>query len=242
MPTFPFDIANRSGEFDCMLREMLLEIGSRVDFSNFSPRPFMEPHFHGDLAGRCKMAGIELLKDYCVGVTINELGQARADKKEVLRLKKGEIILDVEDIGGGTAHIIRFLAVCPRTSAITKMRTFSSMVSLLHFTMPVIFGKAATGNDNSISMPDGDWRFCDCKGSPWGFSISRLQGFWLCAGAVSTRLIGDHDPMLFLYREDEAQTFLRRFRQKLPAGPSPYALASRWGIFGKETLGRLKNG
>jgi len=242
MPAFPFDIANRASEFDRMLRDMLLEIGSRVDFTDFSPRPFMEPHFHGDLAGRCKKAGIELLQDYCDGVTIDEFGRARADRKQVLRLKKGEIILDIEDIGEGTAHIIRFLAVCPRTSAITKMRIFSKMVSLIHFTLPVIFGKAATSdNDNAVRLQNGEWRYIS-EQSPWGFSISRLERFWLSAGAVTTRLIGDHDPMLFLYREDEAEKFLQRFRQKNPAGASPYALASRWGIFGKETLARLKEG
>ncbi|MEI6492600.1 MAG: hypothetical protein WCO94_08635 [Verrucomicrobiota bacterium] len=241
MPAFPFDIANRSGEFDSTLREFLIAIGSRVDLTNFSPRPLTEAHFHGDLAGRCRKAGIELSHEYCDGVKIDRWGRARADRYHVLRLKKNEIVLDVEDNGDGTAHIIRFLAVCPQTSAITKMRTFSKMVSLLHQTMPVIHGRAATGDDNAVRLQNGEWRFLQ-ETSPWGFSISRLEHFWFAAGAVTARLIGNCDPLLFLYREDEAIAFHQRFRQKTPAGasPSPYALASRWGIFGKEALSRLK--
>lgn len=236
----PSDFMNRCHEFDRTLRGFLQEIGSRVDLADFSPQRLRDPKIHCNLAGACQKAGILAEHGYCDAVAI-EAGRARVRKDHIIRFRKGEMLMDVTG-DGDSFHIIRFLAVSPTISTVVKLRTISEMLRLLHRTTSVVTAKAATVDDNSVKMgSDGEWRFRE-ENSPWGFKVSRLEEFWLRVGAVTDRFLGDEKHGLLFFRENEAVEFLKRFRQKLPAGPSPYALASRWGIFGKETLARLKEG
>jgi len=238
MPVIPSDFIRRCNEFDSSLRKYLWGVGSRVDLTGFSPQPLTDPKIHCDLAGACAEAGIIAEEAYCDAVVTDESGRARASKNHILRLKKGEMFLDVTD-AEDSAHVIRFEAVCPKTSAVTKMRTFSRMLALLHRTMPSVTGTPATMNDNSVRMDHAEWRF-DKENSPWGFEISRLERFWLRAGAVTNRLFGNGNKRLALLREDRAIEFLETYRQTHPDGASPFALASRHGIYTKEILLRLR--
>ena len=228
----------RCEEFDHELRKVLLDIGPRVDLSTFRPEPLTDPTIHDGLAGACLAFGITVLHGYCEGVSIDGFGKARAEKKHVLRVKKGEILMDVMAIGPAAFHVVRYLANS-KTSAILKMKMFSTMISLLFRTCTEISGSAASVNDASVFMEQGEWRFKEQE-SVWGFPISRLERFWLRCGAVSTRFIEDEKPRLILLKDCEAVEFLKRFRQEKTDGPSPFFYASRHGIYSPETLQKLK--
>ena len=172
-------------------------------------------------------------------VVIDDFGRARAHKDHIIRFQKDEMLMDVMD-ASDSFHVIRFLAVCPKTSAIKKMKVFSQMVALLHRTAPIVSGTPATENDNSVKMDQsGEWRFDEEK-SVWGFNISRLQQFWHRVGGITTHLLDDgKNQMLFLI-EHQAIQFMDKFRQDYPSSPSPFYYASRHGIYSPETLLKLK--
>lgn len=238
IPSPPCAYIKRCEEFIYELREFLLGVGPRIDLTTFYPQPLTDPNIHDDLAGACRAMGISADHGYCDGVSIDAFGKARAENRHVLRLKKGEILMDVMASGPATFHVVRYLANS-KASAILKMKTFSTMISLLFRTSKEISGSAASVNDNSVFMEQGDWRFKEQK-SVWGFPISRLERFWLRAGAVTNRFIAEEKPRLLLFGEGAAMDFLKQFRQEQPDGPSPFFYASRHGIYSSETLQNLQ--
>ncbi|MEI6702440.1 MAG: hypothetical protein WCL71_02745 [Deltaproteobacteria bacterium] len=208
--------------------------------TDFRPQPLTDRTIHCDLAGACAEAGIIAEHGYCDAVVINDSGRARVRKDHILRFRSGEMLMDIMDGDGDSFHCIRFLAVCPKTSAIKKMKVFSQMVSVLHRTGPKVSGTPATENDNSVKMAQGgSWRFIEQK-SPWGFNISRLEQFWLRVGGITTRLFDDSKNRMVFLREDEAIKFMEKFRRDFPDVPSPFYYASRHGIYSTGTLLKLK--
>lgn len=238
-PTDGFAYMLRAELFDSRLRGFLHAIGGRLDMSGFTPRPLEDPAFHQDLAGACKQAGFDLQHDFCDSVRIDASGRARADSGHIVRLRAGDMFMDAE-ASEDSFHVVRFIADNSKQAAFGKLRTFAAMVRLLHRTAPVLTAKAASVNDRSVFMAKGgEWRF-KTEESVWGFSISRLERFWLRAGAVPERILGGDSRVLALFREDRALEFAKEFRREKPDSASPFFYASRQGIYKAETLALLR--
>lgn len=80
------------------------------------------------------------------------------------------------------------------------------------------------------------------EASIWGFPVSRLERFWLRAGAVPLRVLRqDGDPsVIALLREDEALRERERFKKESPTAPSPWFYLSKKGIYDSEISDDLR--
>ena len=241
LPSF-HDYQSRCEEFDQQLRRWLHDdVGPRLDPQTLSPVPVTDSSLHEDLVGACKNSRIELQRGFADAVDISPYGRASASRKAVLRLSKGEIFMDV--VGGQNSfHVARFVATDKKISPFRKFAVFVEMIQLLHRTAPIVTGKVATKDDPTIHLDSGDWRFKK-EQSVWNFPVSRLERFWLRAGAVPLRVLRqDGDPsVIALLREDEAVKEIEKFSATNPAAPSPWFYASNHGIYSKNTLKTLNS-
>jgi hypothetical protein len=224
-------------EFEESLRKVLIEIGSRIDLTSFTPAPLIDPNAHDNLAGRGKASGVSVGFGCCDSVLIDGWGTARATQSQIIRLTAGNVSMDLQDTGENTFHILRFLgSKCPQGTMV-RLARFKKMLNLLFSTVPLVTGKAGSLNDQSIFMEDGGkWRFQPEK-SVWGFEITRLEKLWLTMGAIPARLVHDRkNPLLYLLREDAALELARFRRESQPEESSPWAYLSNHGIYSKEAV------
>lgn len=224
-------------EFEESLRKVLIDIGSRIDLTSFTPTPLIDPKTHDNLGDRAEASGISVVFGCCDSVLIDGWGTARATKSKTIRLIAGNISMDLQDTGEKRFHILRFIASeCPQGTMV-RLAAFRKMLNLLFYTVPLVTGKGGSVNDQSIFMADGGkWRFKHEK-SVWGFEITRLEKLWLTMGAIPARLIHDpKNPLLYLLREDEALELARFRRESEPEQSSPWAYLSNHGIYSKETV------
>jgi hypothetical protein len=240
LPSF-HDYQIRCEEFDQQLRRWLHDdVGPRLDPQTLSPVPVTDSSLHEDLVGACKNSRIELQRGFADAVDISPYGRASASRKAVLRLSKGEIFMDV--VGGQNSfHVARFVAADRKISPLRKFAVFVEMIKLLHRTARIVTGKVATKDDPTIHLDGANWRF-EKEPSIWGFDVSRLERFWLRAGAVPMRVLRkDGDPkVIALLREDEVLNEIEKARKANPTAPSPWHYASVKGIYGREILGILR--
>ncbi len=238
LPTHPFHYEHRCIEFCDKLGELLDSVGSRVNLHNFDPKPLLDESIHDGLASAARKVGITIEHGYCDSVSI-KLGRAIPIQSHVLRLSKGSTFMDVQD-GGDTFHVIRAIAMCKDISTVRKFERFTQMIRLLLRTTTLVSGKPACSNDGCMAMADGGWRFVNQK-SVWGFEVSRLTRFWLAMGGIPSILIGDERPLVVFYRIDRALKFAEDYKRVNPDKPSPFHYASRFGIYSKEELLKLKS-
>jgi len=239
IPATGFCYKARCNDFINSLRELLRGLKSRIDLTNLSLKPLTDPSIHENLAGACKQAGISAEHGFCEIVKISESGRARAGKSHILRLTKGEVLIEFSD-NGDSFHLFRVLAMSRKESAVLKLKTFSEMLNILFRTVKKVTARSASYDDLTVKMGAcGDWRF-EIEQSIWGFEFSRLNRFWLRAGAIPERLLNPKSDVLVFLRKDYALEFLEKFREGCPDSPSPWFYASRFGIYSPDLLIRLR--
>lgn len=235
----PLGFESRCLEFESFLREVLSDLGNRVNLYGFTPVPLEDPTIHENLSKASKAAGLYPEHGYCDAVYMDSFGRATAHRAHIVRLSDGEIFADFQE-SEGSFHVIRFIALCPQMPSIQKMRVFVRMVKLLLRTAARVSGKPATSNDGCIWMDSsGDWRFLK-EPSLYG-DITRLERFWLRSGGISERLVIPDSPYVLFFRDADALEVAREWRIQKPNDPSPYALASRFSHFAPATLEKLRS-
>ena len=234
----PLYLESRCLEFESLLRDVLFDLGNRVDLNGFMPVPLEDPSIHDNLSKASKGAGFYPQHGYCDAVYIDSFGRATAGRAHIVRLSDGETFADFQE-ADGCFHVIRFIALCPQMPATQKMRVFVRMVKILLRTAIRVSGKPATSNDGCIRMDSsGDWRFLK-ESSPHG-EITRLERFWLRSGAMPERYFVSNSPLLVFFRDADALELAREWRSQRPNAPSPYALVSRFSHFHPATLEKLR--
>jgi hypothetical protein len=234
----PLYFESRCLEFESFLRQVLSDLGNRLDLSSFTPVPLEDPTVHENLSKASKAAGFYPEHGYCDSVYIDSFGRANAHRAHIVRLSHGDIFADFQE-SEGSFHVIRFIALCRQMPSIQKMRVFVRMVKLLLRTAARVSGKPATSNDGCIWMDSsGDWRFLK-EPSLYG-DITRLERFWLRSGGISERLVIPNSPYVLFFRDADALEVAREWRIQKPNDPSPYALASRFSHFDPATLEELR--
>jgi len=236
----PFYQHSRCIEFTELLRGCLAKVGSRADLNGFHSKPLGDSPLIEQMAAAAKQKGIDLEYGVCPAVRI-EAGYARVTEAHILKMRCADIFL-VSEFSHRHAHIIQARAVSNDTSGVTKICKFSLMICLLFMLgIPFISGKAAVSNTGCALMDKGEWRFEE-QSTPFGFAVTKLERFWLAAGAIPARLAEEGNPYLYFLSEDRAFSFIAEYRKTHPElTSSPYCFASRYCIYDKETLFRLKN-
>jgi hypothetical protein len=242
IPPSPHQYQDRCEEFDLQIRDWLFnDVGPRMDPNTLALEPVADFSLHNNLQGACKDLGVTLEQGFADSVDIDAYGRAKAAPRGILRLSKGEIFMDVAG-GKDSFHVARFVATDKKISPVRKFAAFVQMIKLLHRTAPIVTGKVATKDDPTIHLNSGNWRFKK-EQSVWNFPVSRLEKFWMRAGAVQLRVLRqDGDPsVIALLREDEAVKEIEKFSATNPAAPSPWFYASNHGIYSKNTLKTLNS-
>ena len=239
LPTNPFYKNTRAIEFIELLRGFLSEVGSRLDLYRYSPRSLSESPLVEMMAAAAKEQNIDLEYGVCPAVRI-ESGYAIVAEAQVIKLRCADIFLDVE-FSDKHAHIIRAKAICKKTVSNRKLSVFSKMIRILFMLgVPFVSGNPTTKNTGCAFMENGEWRF-ETEETLFGLTVTKLEKFWLCAGAVPARLTEVGSPYLYFLREDRAFSFIENYRETHPeVTASPFYCASRNSIYDKETLSRLK--
>ena len=120
------------------------------------------------------------------------------------------------------------------------MSVFSKMVRLLLRTVPIVSGRPAKKNDGTVYMKNGDWRF-EKERSVFGDEVSRLGLYWMRAGAINGKVIGEDDSILVFLNAERALEEAERHKKINPNAPKIYHYASAWGVYPKEVLLKLKS-
>jgi len=234
----PFQFESKCLEFETHIRKVLKDIGNRVDLNGFDPVPLEDASIHRDLAQACELVGITPKHGYCPVVYIDTFGRATAQQAHIFRLSVKGMYVDIQE-GDNAFHVIRFIAPSRRIPTIQKIRFFSMMVKLLLRTSKRVTGKSGSANDGCILMDEsGDWRFLK-EQSPFG-PISRLERFWLRVGALPERLFVPESPLLVFFREEDALEVVRECQRLRPDSVTPYALLSRFSLYPRETVAKLR--
>lgn len=233
----PLYFESRCLEFESFLREVLRNLGNRVDLTGFTPVSLDDPAIHDHLSKSSKAAGFCPEHGYCDSVHVDLFGRATAHKAHIVRLRHEEIYADFQETEE-CFHVIRFIAPCPQMPSIQKMKVFVRMVRLLLRTAPRVSGKPAITNDGCVRMDSsGDWRFLR-EPSPYG-DITRLERFWLRSGAMPERLVVPNSSCVVFIRDADALEVAKELRILKPNAPSPYALLSRFSHFSPATIAKL---
>jgi hypothetical protein len=241
IPPSPHQYRDRCEEFDLQLRNWLFkDVGSRMDPNTLELVTVSDSTLHNDLLGACRNSEIELQRGFAAAVEVDGYGRAEAVEKPILRLSKDRMFMDVVE-GKDSFHVARFVAADKKTSPVRKFATFVEMIQLLHRTAPIVTGQVAKKDDLTIHLDGGSWRF-EKEQSVWGFPVSRLERFWLRAGAVPLRVLRtDGDPkVIALLREDEALEEIQRFKKGNPTAITPWHYASQKGIYERDILRVLR--
>jgi hypothetical protein len=227
-------------EFDEDLRNLLQGLGSRVDLSQYSPIPLTDDLYHMNLVGACRESGVEILHGYVDGASIDQFGRAKKVERHVLRLIYNGVTLDIAE-EESSFHVL-FFDGRKELSAIGKLRILSRFIKLLLRSVETVSGTAATTNRGIAKMIKADWRFV-LQDSVYDFQLSRLERFFLSAGAVSVKIIkGEKRPLVVFFNERKAEELVQEMRQTYPDSPSPYHYTTKHGIYSKGFLSRLRHG
>ena len=234
----PLGFESRCLEFESILREVLSDLGNRVDLNGFTPVSLVDPSIHDNLSMASEEAGFKPEHGYCDAVYIDSFGRATAQRAHIVRLSAGKIFADFQEVDG-CFHVIRFTARCQQMPSTQKMKIFVRMLKVLLRTAVRVSGKPATSNDGCVLMDSsGDWRFLK-EPSPYG-DITRLERFWLRSGGMAERLVIPNSSYIVFFKDTDALEVARELALQRPNEPSPYALASRFSHFTPATLEKLR--
>jgi len=228
-------------DFDSKLRDLLKDLGSRVDISNFDPERLTDPSYHNNLLGACASEGVILEHRFVEGVQVDSIGRATTVLKHVLRLQFEDIYIDVAE-ESESFHIL-YLEARAGYSATRKLQALSKLVKLLLRTVSSVSGTVADSNVGITRMEgnSGSWRF-KAEPSPFNFQISRLEKLFMMAGAATTKILQDETkPRVVFFSEDKAEELVVEYKKLFPEGPNPYFFASKYGIYSEDFLERLKH-